>query len=261
MGDLQGQVALVTGAGAGIGAAIATALAAAGATVAINDVHAAAAARTLEQIVASGGQGLVCTGDVTKKADVEAVCRKVAERYGRLDILVNNAGVFRPGLIHETADEDWAAMMDLNLKAPVQCAQAAGRIMAEQRYGRIITIASNCATTARMGLGGYCVSKAAVRHAMRVAAMELAQYGITVNCICPGSANTELQRQVSAGTGGADNVAGNLDLFRAGIPIGRLIEPEEVAAVAVFLASKHAGAITGAAYVVDGGQAVPHGGS
>jgi NAD(P)-dependent dehydrogenase (short-subunit alcohol dehydrogenase family) len=253
---LQDKVALVTGAGAGIGRAIALSMAEAGATVAAADIDAAAAQRTVDQAASNTRRALAVQVDCGEVAQIDAMVARTVAELGRLDIIVNNAGVTRYSYIMDLTEADWDRIHRVNAKGVFFCLQRAAREMIPQGGGRIINIAS----IAGRGYPGtsnaaYAASKGAVIALTKTAAQQLARHNINVNAICPGVTRTELgarNAQMRAAERGI-TVAQLQAEQEAGIPIGRANMPEDIAAMAVFLASPGARNITGQAYNVDGG--------
>ena len=253
---LQDKVALVTGAGAGIGRAIALAMAEAGATVAAADIDPAAAQRTVDQAASNTRRALAVEVDCAEVAQIDAMVARTVAELGRLDIIVNNAGVTRYSYIMDLTEADWDRIHRVNAKGVFFCLQRAAREMIQQGGGRIINIAS----IAGRGYPGtsnaaYAASKGAVIALTKTAAQQLARHNINVNAICPGVTRTELGAR-NAQTRAAERgitVAQLQAEQEAGIPLGRANMPEDIAAMAVFLASPGARNITGQAYNVDGG--------
>ena len=245
--SLAGKVAIVTGAGRGIGRAMALALAEGGADVvamarSADQVQAVAAA-----IEAAGRRGLAIVGDVSSADDIERCVDQTLATFGHLDVLVNNAAI---SPIYKRAEriteEEWDAINAVNLKGTFLFCQAAGRVMIEQRKGKIINTASAGGITATQRLAAYCVTKAGVIMLTKVLAVEWAQHNIQVNAIAPGWVATEF-------TQGLRN---NPDLYAtlcAQAPLNRFAEPDEIAGMAVYLASEASNYVTGATFAVDGG--------
>jgi NAD(P)-dependent dehydrogenase (short-subunit alcohol dehydrogenase family) len=252
-------VAIVTGARRGIGRAIAAGLARAGARVTLGDLDADGLAAVAEEVAADTSAETWGTRvDVTDPVQVRALVQGTLGRFGRLDILVNAAGVLHVRPFLEQTEEEWNRTLAVNATGTFLCGQAAAaQMVAQGEGGRIINVASNAGRVPRMLNAAYCASKAAVLHLSRVMALELAPHGITVNALCPGATETEMLVKVQAG-GDPRRVEGiirgSLELFRSGIPLGRLARPEEQAEAVVFLASDAARFITGQAITVDGGQ-------
>ena len=243
---LDGKVAVVTGGSQGIGRAISIALADAGASVAVtnlrgkqDDVQALCG-----EIARSGGTARGYELDVTETAAIPAAMDRIAADLGRLDILVNNAGVRSEIPSTELTEAEWDLVMGVNLKGTFFCAQAAVRHMLAQRSGRIVNVASQLAVAARPERAAYIASKGGVVALTKVLALEWAASGITVNAIGPGPTDTDM-----TANGGPDAEARIVQRS----PIGRRLQPEEIAGAVVFLASPAAAAITGHHLIVDGG--------
>lgn len=251
MFDLTGKVALVTGAGRGIGRGIALALARTGADVAVNYVTAPDVADGVAaEIRRLGRQAMTVRADVSNRLEVEAMVSTVVRELGRIDILVNNAGVllFEPFL--QMREENWDRVIDVNLKGQFLVAQAVARHMVERREGgRIINLASIASGQVGIGypnIAHYCASKGGVIAMTEVMAIELGPYGITANAIAPGVIATDMTKEI---VGDASATAALL----ARVPRGRLGTPDDVAGLAVYLASEEADYCTGATFYVDGG--------
>jgi len=243
--SLAGKVAVVTGGAAGIGAAIATAYAAKGATVAILDLAAdAAAARAAE--LGPDHAGFRC--DVTDSASVEAAVAAVHERFHRIDVLVNSAGVAFLAPAEELSRQAWDTTLAVNLTGAFVMCQTVGRIMLAQGRGTVINLASQAASVALDAHAAYCASKFGLVGLTKVLASEWAGRGVTANSISPTVVLTELGRIAWAGEKG--------ERLKQQIPTGRFAEPEEIAATAVFLASDAAAMINGADLLVDGGYTI-----
>jgi 3-oxoacyl-[acyl-carrier protein] reductase len=242
---LEGKVAVITGAGRGIGAAIARRFAADGASVVLNSLS-DSAVKVADEITASGGKAVAIKGDVSKADDVGKVIDVAVSTFGRLDILINNAGITRDGLLMRMSEEDWNAVMDTNLKSVYLCCRAALRPMLKSRGGgRIINLSSVIGLSGNAGQANYAASKAGIIGFTRSLAKELASRQVTVNAIAPGFIVTDM-------TAGITEEAKQALTKR--IPLGTLGTPEDVAAVAAFLASDEAKYITGQTLTVDGGM-------
>jgi len=251
---LGGRVALITGSGGGIGRSTALQFAAQGARVAVNDVDAAGAEETVALICSAGGDARLCPGDVTSASEVEAMVSGVVGAWERLDILINNAGITRDALavrlkdgeVKRMSEADWDAVLAVNLKGTFLCSQAAAVPMIRQSYGKIVSTASVSAF-GNIGQANYAASKAGIIGLTRTLALELARYGINVNCVAPGGVRTRM-------TAAIPEKAMSALLER--IPFRRLAEPDEIAAVHLFLASDDASYITGQCLVVDAGARI-----
>jgi NAD(P)-dependent dehydrogenase (short-subunit alcohol dehydrogenase family) len=258
---LQDKVVLVTGAGAGIGQATALAMAEAGAHVAAADIDLAAAQRVADQIASNTRRAVAIEADCGDVGSIDAMVARTVAEFGRLDVIVNNAGVTRYSYIMDLTEADWDRIHRVNAKGVFFCLQRAAREMIRQNQsggegGRIINIAS----ISGRGYPGasnaaYAASKGAVISLTWMAAQQLGRHDINVNAICPGVTRTELGERNSAerATERGITVAELQVQQEAGIPIGRANQPEDIAAMAVFLASPGARNITGQAYNVDGG--------
>jgi NAD(P)-dependent dehydrogenase (short-subunit alcohol dehydrogenase family) len=256
MSILQDKVVLVTGAGAGIGRATALAMAEAGATVAAADIDVAAAQRTADQIASNTRRALAIEVDCGDVAKIDAMVGRTVAELGRLDVIVNNAGVTRYAQIMDLTEADWDRIHRVNAKGVFFCLQRAAREMIRQGGGRIINIAS----ISGRGYPGasnaaYAASKGAVISLTWMAAQQLGRHNISVNAICPGVTRTELgaRNAVARAAERGITVEELQAEAEARIPLGRANQPEDIAAMAVFLASPGARNITGQAYNVDGG--------
>jgi NAD(P)-dependent dehydrogenase (short-subunit alcohol dehydrogenase family) len=245
---LDKRTAIVTGARRGIGRAIALALAREGSDVVVSDISQEDCEKVVTEIEGLGRRGLALKCNVTSRTEVEDTVRKTVAKFGKLDILVNNAGIiaFKPFL--ELTDEDWDNIMNVNLKGQFLCAWAAAKEMIKNKWGRIINIASissgGCGIAFPL-IAHYTASKGGVMALTEALALELTSQGINVNAICPGAIDTDMVKGVKQG--------GQLEQVLMRIPKGRLGQPEDIANLAVFLASEEADYISGAAIVIDGG--------
>jgi NAD(P)-dependent dehydrogenase (short-subunit alcohol dehydrogenase family) len=245
--SLAGRVALVTGAGRGIGRAIAVALGAAGAAVACSarsrdQVDSAAA-----EITSAGGRARALRLDVTRPEQIAAGVEEAAAALGPVDVLVNNAGITLDKKTVEVTDEDWDAVLATNLTAMFRCARAVAPGMIRLERGKIINIGSMYGIIGVPRYAAYCASKAAVDGLTRSLAVEWARHGIQVNCLAPGYMNTDIPRAALADER-------TRALFLSKIPARRIGEPEEVGALAVYLASPASDFMTGQTVYLDGGQ-------
>ena len=243
---LDGKTALVTGASRGIGRAIALCLAAEGARVAINYAGNVKAAEEVKaSIEAAGGTAILCQADIADSTAVEAMIADVVKEFGTIDILVNNAGITRDTLLMRMKDEDFAKVLDTNLKGVFYCTKAVAKLMMKKRAGRIINMASVVGLVGNAGQTNYAAAKAGVIGFSKSAAKELASRGITVNVVAPGFIGTDMT------AGLPESVK---EKMLTDIPLGRMGEPEDVANAVLFLASDQASYITGQVVNVDGGM-------
>jgi len=239
---LEGRVAIVTGAARGIGRAIALRYASEGAAVAVDDIDAEGAESVAAEIVAADGRAAAYGASVTKSAEMRAVVDDVLSRFGKVDILVNNAGggaalLGKTSAFRDMAEEVWKWVIDLNLHGTMICTQAVLDHMIERRYGKIISFGSIAGVCGLPNWAAYSAAKGAIISLTQTLAMEVGEYGINVNCISPGLI-----------------VAGGRDDCSRGTWLRRCGEPDEVAALAAFLASDEAAYITGVNYLIDGGR-------
>jgi 3-oxoacyl-[acyl-carrier protein] reductase len=244
MFDLDGKCALVTGASGGIGAAIARALHARGATLAVSGTR----EPLLQELAGELGERThVVPCDLFDAAAVNALAGRAEAAMGSLDILVNNAGITRDGLFLRLRDEDWQAVIDVNLTAGFRIVRGALRGMMQRRWGRVIGISSVIGVTGNAGQGNYAAAKAGMIGMIKALAHEVARRNITANCVAPGFIDTAM-------TDGLNEKQRTAIL--ANIPAGRLGSVEDVASAVVYLASPEAGFVTGHTLHVNGGMAM-----
>ena len=246
--SLKGRVALVTGGSRGIGKAICLELARNGASVAINfNTNLAKAEEVAAEIRAMCGECLLVQGDVSRKEEAQRVVNQTLERWKRIDILVNNAGITRDRTMKKMTDEDWEAVISVNLNGTYYCTAAALPAMIEQKYGRIINIASIVGETGAFGQSNYASSKGGIIAFTKCLALELAKEGITANVVAPGYTGTEMVGAMPPEV---------LEKITSKIPLRRLATPLEIAKAVLFLA-RDADYITGFTLDVNGGLYMP----
>jgi NAD(P)-dependent dehydrogenase (short-subunit alcohol dehydrogenase family) len=249
MFELTGKVALVTGAMRGMGKADALVLAKQGAKVVVTDIDLGQCEAVVEEIESDGGEAKAFRMDVSDNDEVNKVFDAVIDAYGQVDILVNNAGIFRPKPALEITKEEWEEMIHINLRGQFTCAQRAAKEMVKTGGGRIINIASIASGQTGVGVAGgthYTATKGGVLGMTEALAVELAEHNITVNAVAPGAIDTPM----------LDEAGFNDEAMKgllAGVPLGRMGTPDEIAAAVVFLASDEASYVTGAVLTVDGG--------
>lgn len=252
MHKLTAKVAIVTGAGGGIGAAVASLLSQAGAAVAVVDCRGEAALAVANEIALAGGHARAYTLDVSDPHAVTTCWRSVADRLGGIDILVNNAGVGTVSTIADLSDEDWRRVIDINLSGPFYCMRAAIPHMQARGGGAIVNVASIAGKRMSYhGAANYTAAKSGLLGLTRHAAFELAAIGVRVNAVCPGPVLTPMVTRTTTARE-REHTAGL-------IPLGRWIEPEDVARTVLFLAGPDSGMCTGSDVDVDGGMLVSNG--
>ncbi len=245
MSNLEGQIALVTGASRGIGRAIALELAARGATVvgtATTEAGAAAIQAALDQ---AGAKGWGAVLQVNDAASVDALLGDTEKKFGAVTVLVNNAGITRDNLAMRMKDDEWDTVIDTNLKSVFRLSKAVMRPMMKARFGRIINITSVVGSSGNPGQANYAAAKAGVAGMTRALAQELGSRNITVNCVAPGFIDTDMTKELPEAQKAA---------LTSRIALGRLGKPEEVAAAVAFLASPGAAYVTGSTLHVNGGM-------
>ena len=259
--ELQGQVAIVTGAGRGIGRATALELARLGADIVVAELDTGGGAdKTAALVQDAGRRAVVIPTDVTRRADLAALVERTLAAFGRLDVLVNNAGIYRAAAVLDVTEEHWDAIMTINAKAVFFASQAVLPTMIAARRGAIVNLASMAGKVGSRTNLPYNVSKAAVISMTKSLALAHAADGIRVNCVCPGFVETDMWTQVAREQGALLGLTPEEFTQRRAeqVPLGRMERAEDVAAVIAFLASPRAGYMTGQALSVDGGL-VMHG--
>lgn len=245
--DLNGQVALVTGAARGLGRAISLALAHSGADVALGFRDANAHAGLPSEIEAQGRRALPLQMDMLRLEQIREAVDRAVKHFGRIDILVNNAGISPENPAENVREEDFDATLAVNLKGTFFASQAAGRVMIRQNYGRIVNIGSQAGFVALPTESIYCMTKAAISHLTKCLAIEWGKYNITVNAVAPTFIRTPGTESYLA------NPQARADVVERIAALHRIGEPMDVAGAVVFLASKAASLITGDTILIDGG--------
>ncbi len=253
---LKDKIAIITGGARGIGQAVAYNMASHGAKVAIFDLNEEGLKETVDNIQKKGGSAVYCVMDVSKKVECEASVEMVVKKYGTVDILANCAGIIRASKLIDLSEKDWNTVIDVNLKGSFFLSQIAGRIMIEQKSGKIVNIASQAAKIGEAGNGVYCVSKAGIMMLTQVLALELAEYNINVNAVCPGYTDTIIMQKVFDERGPLMGMAPEeyeKNLLKE-VPLGRMAKPDEIGELMSFLASDRASYITGVSVTIAGGK-------
>jgi NAD(P)-dependent dehydrogenase (short-subunit alcohol dehydrogenase family) len=253
--ELDGQIAIVTGAGRGIGRATALELARMGADIVVAELDRAGADRTASEVKGLGRRVLIVPTDVTSRADLQAMADRARGEFGRIDVLVNNAGIYRAAVPLDVTEEHWDAVLDVNAKAVFFASQAVLPAMIAQKRGNIISLASLAGKVGSRNNLPYNASKAAVISITKSLALAHAADGIRANCVCPGFVETDMWTMVAREQGALQGMAPE-EFTRqrlAQIPLGRMETPQDVANVIAFLASSRAAYMTGQAINVTGG--------
>lgn len=244
MGKLDGKVAVITGSAQGIGKSIAAQLLADGAKLVISDINLEKARETAAGFVKSGGEAIAIAADVSKVDDADALVAQTIAKLGSIDILVNNAGITRDTLLIRMKENDWDAVIAVNLKGSFNCLKAAAKAMMKQRSGKIVNVSSVVGLMGNPGQTNYSASKAGLIGLTKSAAKELAPRGINVNAIAPGYIETEMTAILSEQA---------KEAFLSAIPLKRAGTPDDVAKVVSFLAGPESDYITGQVIQIDGG--------
>jgi 3-oxoacyl-[acyl-carrier protein] reductase len=242
---LKDKVAFVTGSAQGIGKSVAIALAKEGANIVVSDINLELAIQTAKEIEALGVKTLALKTNVADAADVEKSVAEIAKVFGRIDILVNNAGITKDGLLIRMKNEDWAAVLAVNLTGVFNCTKAVSALMMKQRYGKIVSIASIVGQMGNAGQANYAASKGGVIAFTKTVAKELASRNVTANAIAPGFIQTAMTDKLP------DEVKQKM---MEQIPLGKLGTPEDIANAVLFLAGPEADYITGQVLAVNGGM-------
>jgi 3-oxoacyl-[acyl-carrier protein] reductase len=246
----DGKVALVTGGARGIGAATSERFASEGAAVVVSDLDRDPAEETSDKIRSGGGKALAVACDVANRSDVEAMVEEAVKEFGRLDFLVTCAGITRDNLVYKMSDEDWDSVIDTHLKGTFLCAQAAQKVMVEQKSGKMVFLSSVSALGNR-GQTNYSAAKAGLQGMARTLAIELGRYNINVNAVAPGFVETRMTQAT------AERMGMNWEDFKKAAadntPLRRTGKPEDIASVVAFLCSEESSFVSGQTIYVRGG--------
>ncbi len=256
MASMNGRVALVTGAGSGIGRATAEALAEAGAAVAVSDLNEATAAAVADGILTQGGRAIALAGDVSRREDARRWVETTQRQFGRLDVLVNNAGLQHVSPVHEFDEDRWDQLIGVMLTGAFLTTRYALPGMLERGWGRIINLGSIHSLVASRYKSAYVAAKFGLLGLTKTVALETAGTGVTVNCVCPAYVRTPLienQVPLLAQKHGIPEDEVIRTIILPNCPLGRLLEPREVAETLLYLCSDAAAGMTGAALPLDGG--------
>lgn len=250
MNEMKDKVVIITGASSGIGRATALKFGKEGANVVLVARSGKVLSQLGREITSAGGEAMAVPADITHPPDVERVVHETVANYGGIDILINAAGILKAGTVEDTSLADWDKLMNVNVRGPFYLMQCAMPYLVE-RQGNVVNVSSVNAVRSFPGVLAYCVSKAALEQLTRCAALEMAEKGVRVNSVNPGVTETQLHR-----AGGMDEeaYASFLEHSKTTHPLGRVGQPEEVAALIYFLASSKASWITGGTHLIDGGR-------
>jgi 2-hydroxycyclohexanecarboxyl-CoA dehydrogenase len=247
--DLQGKVAIITGAGGGIGRGIALKFGSLGAKVVVGDIKTEGAAETVSLLEKEGAKGLALKTDITDLVQVQEMVKVTLSTFGKVDILVNNAGWDRIEPFMKNPPDFWDQVIAINLKGPINCTRAVLDPMVDRKYGKIVNISSDAGRVGSSGEAVYSACKGGIIAFTKTIAREMARYSINVNCICPGATDTPLLAELTKGETGAKII----DAMVKAVPFRRLGKPEDIAGAVAFLASDEAAFITGQTLSVSGG--------
>ncbi|HEY3307326.1 MAG TPA: 3-oxoacyl-[acyl-carrier-protein] reductase [Desulfuromonadaceae bacterium] len=242
---VKDRIAVVTGASRGIGRSIALALAAGGAKIVAADISLEGCQKLVDELAQAGTEGLAVQCNVAQAEDADRLIDAAFKKFGRVDILINNAGITRDGLLMRMKDEEWDAVLNVNLKGAFLCTRAASKVMSKQRYGRIINIASIVGQMGNAGQANYCASKAGLIGLTKSVARELARRNVTANAVAPGFIATDMTDALPEKS---------RQELTAQIPMERLGSADDIANAVLFLASDNSAYITGQVLAVNGGM-------
>jgi 2-hydroxycyclohexanecarboxyl-CoA dehydrogenase len=247
--NLEGKVAIVTGAGGGIGRGIALKFGSLGAHVVVADIKLEGARETVSMLEKGGTKSLALNTDITSLAQVQEMVKTTLSTFGKIDILVNNAGWDKIEPFVKNTPELWDRVIAINLKGPIYCTRSVLDPMIERKYGKIVSISSDAGRVGSTGEAVYSACKGGIIAFTKTMAREMARYQINVNCVCPGATDTPLLAEITRGETGAKII----EAMVKAVPFRRLGKPEDIAGAVAFLASDEAAFITGQTLSVSGG--------
>jgi NAD(P)-dependent dehydrogenase (short-subunit alcohol dehydrogenase family) len=257
---LEGKLCIVTGAARGMGKALAIKYAEHGANVVLMDLNKESVEAAAKEIEALGVQALPLTLDVTSSQEINKAIDEIESKFTKINVLANCAGISTSKLIIDVEEEEWDRVFNVNLKSVYLLSKRVAKNMIENKVknGKMITISSQASKIGELGNGPYCASKAAVNSITQVLGLELAQYGIAVNAVCPGYVNTEMIQQVFQKRGPIEGMTPKEyeETLTSQVPMKRMAEPEEVAEFMLFLSSEKANYITGVSLTIAGGKTI-----
>jgi len=252
---VENRVAIVTGGGNGIGEATAYKIAESGANIVVIDIDETAAILVAEKIKSMGVDALALKVDVSKKNEIEKAIELTLSEFDRIDILVNCAGIIHDGKLYDVSEEEWDKVMSVNLKSMFLFGQAVSKQMKKQMYGRIVNLSSQAGKIGEYNVGTYCVSKAGIIMLTEVQGLELAEFNITANAVCPGYVDTNIMKWVFENRAPVGKTPHqHREELLSTIPLNRMADPEEVGELIAFLTSDKAAYITGISVTIAGGN-------
>lgn len=254
--NFNGKVAMITGAGKGIGRETALLLANNGADIVILDNNSENGNNTKYEVEQLGREAIFFEVDVTNKSLIENAVNMTINHFGKIDILINSAGVISTDKVVDAEEKDWDFVMNVNAKGTFLCCQVVVKEMIKQRSGKIVNLSSIASKTAEYANSIYCASKAAVNMISQTLALEVAEYNINVNAVCPAYTDTDMMQNVFVNRGPVEGMTPQeyRSYLESLVPLGRMAKPSEIANLIAFLSSEYSSFITGATYTISGGK-------
>lgn len=257
---MQGKVCIITGSARGIGKAVALKFAEQGANIILIDINKEGIIKTAEEVKANGAIAIPMVVDITSGTGIVEAVAEIEDKFGKIDVLANCAGIVTSNLILDTEESEWDKVFNVNLKSIFLLSQAVAKSMIKTNVnnGRIVSISSQASKIGEYGNGSYSASKAGVNSLTQVLALELAEYGISVNAVCPGYVNTEMMQEVFNNRGSIENMTSEQyeSTLVTEVPMKRMAEPEEIAELVLYLSSNKSNYITGTAITIAGGKTI-----